>query len=374
MTGSTQQVAYITSIGTATPAYQFNQMRIAEFMANALHLDESGQRRLRALYRSTRIQHRYSVLADYGQEVGSFTFYPNTPDLEPFPTVSQRMDLYREHAVPLAEKAIRDCLRQRQVPMESITHLITVSCTGMYAPGPDIELIERLGLRTSTHRLAINFMGCYGAFNGMKAAVALAQADPKAKVLMVCTELCTIHFQKKNEEDHLLANALFADGSSAILVEGACDEGVAALEVAQFACEVLPEGNEDMAWHISDFGFEMKLTSRVPDVLKKGIRTVMDRLTAAQGIQREDVGLYAIHPGGRRILEVIEEVLGICACDNAPAYDVLRDYGNMSSVTVLFVLRQLWERHRESDGRWIFTSAFGPGLTAETALLRVRGV
>ncbi|WP_310586111.1 type III polyketide synthase [Telluribacter humicola] len=374
MTISTQQLAYITSIGTATPPNRFDQMSIAEFMANALHLDATGQRRLRALYRSTRIHHRYSVLADYGKEVGDFTFYPNTPDLEPFPTVSQRMDLYREHAVPLAEKAIRDCLIQRAVPIASITHLITVSCTGMYAPGPDIELIERLGLRTSTHRMAINFMGCYGAFNGMKAAVAIVKADPAAKVLMVCTELCTIHFQKKNEEDHLLANALFADGSAAILVEGEPEEGVPALEVAQFACEVLPEGNQDMAWHISDFGFEMKLTSRVPDVLKKGIHSVLDRVIAAQGIQRSEVALYAIHPGGRRILEVIEQVLGICACDNAPAYDVLRDYGNMSSVTVLFVLKNLWERHSEADGRWIFTSAFGPGLTAETALLRIKGV
>jgi prepilin-type processing-associated H-X9-DG protein len=360
-------------VGTATPPNKFDQLRIAEFMANALHLDEAGQRRLRALYRSTRIQQRYSVLADYGQQRGGFTFFPNSPDLEPFPTVSHRMQLYREHAVPLAEKAIRDCLRQRQVPPQSITHLITVSCTGMYAPGPDIELIERLGLRTSTNRIAINFMGCYGAFNGMKAAAAIVRADPDAKVLVVCTELCTIHFQKKNEEDHLLANALFADGSAAILVEGEREPGVPALELAQFACEVLPDGQDDMAWHISDFGFEMRLTSRVPDVLKTGIHTVLERLVEAQGISRDEVKLYAIHPGGRRILEVIEQVLGICACDNAPAYEVLREYGNMSSVTILFVLKKLWESNRKADGSWIFSSAFGPGLTAETALLRVVG-
>jgi alpha-pyrone synthase len=369
---STQQAAaYITSVGTASPPFRFDQMRIAEFMANALQLDERGRRRLRALYRTTRIQQRYSVLPDYGQEMGQFSFYPNTPDLEPFPTVSLRMDQYRQHAVGLAERAIRDCLSRRQVPLSDITHLITVSCTGMYAPGPDIELIERLGLRTSTHRMAINFMGCYGAFNGMKVATALVQADPAAKVLLVCTELCTIHFQKKHEEDHLLANALFADGSAALLMEGTQPAVAPALEVARFACEVLPEGQDDMAWHISDFGFEMKLTPRVPNVLKTGIRQVLERLLAAQGIRREDVGLYAIHPGGRRILEVIEEVLGLCACDNAAAYEVLRDYGNMSSVTVLFVLKRVWERNQQQHGAWIFSSAFGPGLTAETALLRV---
>lgn len=368
--------AYITSIGTAVPDHRFDQNRIADFMANAMNLNADGERRLRALYRSTRIKQRYSVLSDYGLTNGEFTFYPNTPDLEPFPTVQQRMVAYRQYAVPLAEKALRSCLIDSNVNFTEVTHLITVSCTGMYAPGPDIELIERLGLRSSVHRIAVNFMGCYGAFNGLKAATALVKADPTAKVLMVCVELCTLHFQKKDEEDHLLANALFADGAAAVLVEDPSTtlrmtEGKSALEIVDFACEVLPEGKDDMAWHINDFGFEMKLTSRVPDVLKTGLPAVLERITHAQGIKPKDVNLFAIHPGGRRILEVVEQVLGLTHEDNAAAYETLRDYGNMSSGTILFVLKKLWELNHQSAGSLIFASAFGPGLTAETALLKI---
>ncbi|MBU1823134.1 MAG: type III polyketide synthase, partial [Bacteroidetes bacterium] len=144
-----------------------------------------------------------------------------------------------------------------------------------------------------------------------------------------------------------------------------------AIEVVDFACDVLPEGKDDMAWHIHDFGFEMKLTSRVPDVLKTGLPAILTRLTHAQGITPDDVNLYAIHPGGRRILEVCEQALGLTHEDNAAAYEILREYGNMSSATVLFVIKKLWELNRQSAGAWIFSSAFGPGLTAETALLKI---
>lgn len=355
------------------PANRIDQNRIADFMAKAMELNEIDERRLRALYRSTRIRQRHSVLPDYGREWGDFSFYPNTPGLEPFPTVQQRMVAYRQHAVGLAEQALRNCLENQEVRPEEITHLITVSCTGMYAPGPDIELIALLGLRSSVHRIAVNFMGCYGAFNGLKTAVALVKSDPSAKVLMVCVELCTLHFQKKNEEDHLLANALFSDGAAALLLEGQAPGTPApnTLEVVDFACDVLPEGKDDMAWHIHDFGFEMKLTSRVPDVLKTGLPAILDRLTRAQGITAEDVSLYAIHPGGRRILEVAEQALGLTHEDNAAAYEILSDYGNMSSATVLFVIKKLWEMNRQSAGAWLFASAFGPGLTAETALLKI---
>ncbi|WP_228713976.1 type III polyketide synthase [Arundinibacter roseus] len=363
--------AYLTAFGTAVPPHRFDQSRIADFMAAAMDLNPVEERRLRALYRSTRIRQRYSVLPDYGLEPGEFTFYPNTPTLEPFPTVQKRMVAYREYAVGLAETALRECLQSRNMQPGEISHLITVSCTGMYAPGPDIELIERLGLKSSVHRIAVNFMGCYGAFNGLKTAAALVKADPAAKVLMVCVELCTLHFQKKKEEDHLLANALFADGAAGILIEGSLESGASALEIMDFACEVLPEGREDMAWHIHDFGFEMKLTSRVPDVLKTGLPAVLQRITQAQGIKPEDISLYAIHPGGRRILEVVEQVLDLTHEDNAAAYAILQEYGNMSSGTILFVLKKLWELNSRSGGSWIFASAFGPGLTAETALLKI---
>ncbi len=344
-------------------------------MADVLELDERDTRRLMALYRQTRIDQRHTVLADYVRPRDQFTFYANTPGMEPFPTVSQRMRVYRQEAVPLALKAINDCLANYpDFDPQTITHLITVSCTGLYAPGPDIELIEALGLPTTTQRLAINFMGCYGAFNGLKTADAIVRADANAKVLMVCVELCTIHFQKKTETDHLLSNALFADGSAAVLVE-AQPHPEQAFRLRSFYCDLLPEGKEAMAWHVSDFGFEMTLTAQVPAFIQQGIGQLMERLLDQCDLTLDDIGHYALHPGGRRILEVIEEQLGITAHDDRHAYSVLRQNGNMSSATVLFVLKEVWNQLAsggatfDADRPNILSCAFGPGLTLESMVL-----
>ncbi len=380
-------------------------MQIAEFMADAMAFDERDRRRLNALYRQTRIEKRHSVIPDYNRKNGDYSFYPNTPGLEPFPTVSQRMAIYRQEAVPLAQRAIENCLaEQPDFDRQTITHLIVVSCTGLYAPGPDIELIEVLGLPTTTQRLAINFMGCYGAFNGLKTADAIVRADADAKVLVVCVELCTLHFQKKPETDHLLSNALFADGAAAVLVEGEPQtsstlsgsgfggpafRGPAlrgpALRLRSFYSDLFLEGKAEMAWHVSDFGFEMTLTSEVPRYIQQGIGELLSRLLQKSGLTIGDIDLYAIHPGGRKILEVIEKQLGIDATDDRFAYEVLRDFGNMSSATVLFVLKEIWRslltnQHTDSlldsepdttNGQHILSCAFGPGLTLESMILEI---
>ena len=373
-------------------------MQIAGFMADALSFDDRDRRRLNALYRQTRIEKRYSVLPDYNRKNGEYAFYPNTPGLEPFPTVSQRMLIYRREAVPLAQQAIENCLaEQAEFDRQTITHLIVVSCTGLYAPGPDIELIEVLGLPTTTQRLAINFMGCYGAFNGLKTADAIVRANPTAKVLVVCVELCTLHFQKKPETDYLLSNALFADGAAAVLIEGQpgptfrgttlCGPAFRgpAFRLQSFYSDLFLEGKTEMAWHVSDFGFEMTLTSEVPRYIQQGIGELLSRLLQKSGLTIGDINFYAIHPGGRKILEVIEQQLGIDATDDRFAYEVLREFGNMSSATVLFVLKAVWKSlmtEQKTDqlidsetnpvnGQHILSCAFGPGLTLESMILEV---
>jgi predicted naringenin-chalcone synthase len=370
-----QSSGYVNGLGTAVPAYSSTQQKAAEFMADVLQLDERDSRRLMALYRHTRIDQRHTVLADYVRPKGEYTFYANTPGMEPFPTVTQRMGVYRHEAVPLALKAIDDCFKSYpEFDPQSITHLITVSCTGLYAPGPDIEIIEALGLPYSTQRLAINFMGCYGAFNGLKTANAIVRADTNAKVLVVCVELCTIHFQKKTETDHLLSNALFADGAAAVLVESRPRQSHS-FRLRSFYCDLLPEGKDAMAWHISDFGFEMTLTAQVPTFIQQGIGQLMNRLLDQCQLTLDDIGYYALHPGGRRILEVIEQQLGITAHDDRYAYEVLRQNGNMSSATVLFVLKEIWNELASGQAEVnperpnILSCAFGPGLTLESMVL-----
>lgn len=364
--------SYICAIGTANPPHKVPQMQIADFMAAALQFDARDTRKLRALYRMSGIGQRYSVLEDYTRQNGDFTFYPNTPTLEPFPTVQQRMELYRHHAVDLSEEAVRNCLGQVSGPLLSeLTHLITVSCTGMYAPGLDIELVERLGLLTTVQRTAVNFMGCYAAFNAIKLADAICKADPAARVMLVCTEICTIHFQKYTEQDHLVSNALFGDGAAAVLMQGEpCPE--VSLELQSFHCDLAPAGKREMAWHIGDTGFEMTLSSYVPDLIKKGIKELTDRLLQGLKMTIDEIRLFAIHPGGRRILEVIEQELGMTREDNKFAYQVLREFGNMSSATVLFVLKELMADLTIKDkNEPVLSFAFGPGLTLESMLLKV---
>ncbi|PRY04629.1 putative naringenin-chalcone synthase [Pontibacter ummariensis] len=364
--------SYICAIGTANPPHKIPQMQIADFMAAALQFDERDTRKLKALYRVSGIGQRYTVLEDYTRQNGDFTFYPNTPSLEPFPTVQQRMDLYKQHAVALSEQAIQDCLGQvSAVDLPDLTHLITVSCTGMYAPGLDIELVERLQLPTTVQRTAVNFMGCYAAFNAIKLADSICKANPEAKVMLVCTEICTIHFQKYTEQDHLVSNALFGDGAAAVLMQGQpCQE--ISLELQSFHCDLAPAGKREMAWHIGDTGFEMTLSSYVPDLIKKGITELTEKLLRGLKTTMSEIKLFAIHPGGRRILEVIEQELGMSRDDNRHAYKVLREFGNMSSATVLFVLKELMENlTRKEQNEPVLSFAFGPGLTLESMLLKV---
>ena len=358
--------AYITAIGSANPKHKIAQKDIFQFMSEYMALKEYQKRELEILYRATGIQHRYSVLSDYTKALGHFTFYPNHEQLEPFPTVSARMNTYKKEALDLAVSAIKDCTNEND-----FTHLIVVSCTGMYAPGLDIELVESLGLSKSIKRSCLNFMGCYAAINALKIAQQACLADPKAKVLVLCLELCSIHFQKINNADNLLANALFGDGAAAVVVEPSMRAGIN-LKIENFHCDIVTEGSNDMAWQIGDFGFEMALSSYVPDILKSGISTLTQQLLATFELSKDAIDYFAIHPGGKKILQVVAQELDLSREDMFHAHEVLKNYGNMSSPTVLFVLKSIWNQLEHKDAnKHILSFAFGPGLTLESMLLQI---
>lgn len=364
--------SFISSIGTSVPKNCINQQQIADFMCKAMELTTIEERKLKALYRQTKINQRHSVLSDYSALNGDFSFFPNTLYLKPFPTILPRMLAYRKYALPLAIEAIEDCLKKiNSIDYSDISHLITVSCTGMYAPGLDIDIVQNLGLNGNTKRTCINFMGCYGAFNALKLADSICQSDEKAKVLIVSVELCTLHFQNNFTENNLLSNALFADGAAAVLVESE-PSSLLNLKLKSFYCDLFPEGKSDMEWNIADFGFEMTLSSNVPKIIKEGIGKLFNKLLINNNLQKEDINLYAMHPGGRAILEAIESALNLEKTDNKYAYEILANYGNMSSATVLFVLKNMLENINEGDkNKNILSCAFGPGLTLEAMILEV---
>ena len=354
----------IISIGTAVPAYEHRQADILPFMERIYGLEKDAGRKLRALYQQSGITTRYSVIPDYSRPPRQWQFYPPTENLEPFPSLERRMRWYKEHAATLSLKAIHRCLEEKCAVSE-ITHLITVSCTGMSAPGLDLELVEALGLPPTVFRTSINFMGCYAAVHALKLAHALVAGDTAARVLVVCTELCTLHFQQDPTIDNMLSSLLFSDGSAAALVvaDGQGDKG---LRLKHFYSEIVPEGKKEMTWSLSSTGFQMTLTSYVTDLIRADFSSLVGHALEKSGIERQQINHWCIHPGGRKILDAIHKSLSFTNGDLDPSYAILDKYGNMSSPTILFVLQQIMENLTYSQPNCIFGAAFGPGLTMET--------
>jgi predicted naringenin-chalcone synthase len=363
-------MSYITAIGTANPENKIPQSTIADFMVKAMELGSDDERKLRALHRMSGIETRYSVLTDYSR-TDNFEFYPNSN--EAFPSTKQRLALFQKHAVHISVSASEKCLSKiNGLKRSEITHLIVVSCTGMYAPGLDIDLVKALGLKSTIERTCINFMGCYAAFNALKLANSFCDQHQDSKVLVICTELCSIHFQKENTDDNLLANSLFADGSAALLVEAQPRKGLN-LKPISFFCDIATEGEHDMAWTVGDLGFEMRLSSYVPEVIQSGIKKLTASLLQKISQKISDINFFAIHPGGKKILEAIETELGLTKTQNQFAYEVLKNYGNMSSPTVLFVVNEVHKNLNVEDaGKKILSFAFGPGLTLESMVLEIQ--
>lgn len=359
----------ISAIGLATPQYRFQQGQILNFMTDAHQMSSNDASRLRKIYENSGIDHRHSVLADFGSVRGNYEFFGNEDGLSPFPTTHKRGLAYEEWALPLGQAAVADLMHKApRLVLEAITHLITVSCTGMYAPGLDIDLVEELGLSKSTERTCINFMGCYGAFNALKIADYICMAQPKAKVLIVDLELCTLHFQRENILENWLSNSLFGDGAAAVLVENSLNRSTAkGFALRSFYNELVMEAKEEMAWRIGDTGYEMRLSSHIAKNIKSKICGVTEKLVKRAGITLNKISRLAIHPGGRRILEVCEEALSFPQCAIRQSYDVLSQYGNMSSATILFVLHNLLADTTMGENTLSF--AFGPGLTFESMII-----
>ncbi len=268
------------------------------------------------------------------------------------------MKIYEAHALDLAMAAINQGIDNAY--FSKITHLITVSCTGMYAPGLDIELTLKLNLASHVERTCINFMGCYGAINALKIADHICKNNPEAYVLVVCVELCTLHFQPMATMDNFIANAIFADGAACALVHG-CPEGDKSLRLQAFRCELAPSEQPAMAWYVRDQGFDIILSSYVPMILGNHIQAPTEKLLASLNLKANNVDFFAIHPGGKEILAAVEKALSIDREKNQEAHEILNDYGNMSSPTILFVLKKWFDKispaHHQKN---ILAMAFGP--------------
>jgi predicted naringenin-chalcone synthase len=356
---------FLHSIATVVPDTAYLQAEAGERMKRQYSDDRRLERLVHRVYSQSGIEKRYSVVKDFILCAPEGPFYdPSTHTLKS-PSTKVRNDIYTQEAKKLFVCAAQKALQQSSFEVKDITHVVTVSCTGFFAPGPDYYVVKSLGLPASTHRYHVGFMGCFAAFPALKMAQAFCEADPKAVVLVISLELCSLHLQRSIDIDTIVAASVFADGGAAAIVSSKPPTGPA-LRADTYATTITPTGEEDMAWTVGDTGFDIVLSTYVPDILESNISATVEPLLGQASLEKSDITHWAVHPGGRAILDKVRNGLEIEEAQLEVPRAVLREYGNMSSATILFVLKDLLEQAKSDEK--IYAMAFGPGLTVESGL------
>lgn len=360
----------IESIGTAVPPHSIEQEEAAQFAMSCCESNEKQRRLVPILYRRSGVKRRHSVILEastHGNSTQQEFYRPMEDTSERGPTTARRMQAYADPAARLAIQATTEALSKSATQASEITHLVTVSCSGFSAPGFDFAIIQKLGLPANVSRTHIGFMGCHGALNGLRVAKAFAEADPAARILVCAVELCTLHHQYGWNPDRIVSNALFADGAAAVVGYGSLDHVTEAWNLTTSGSAVLPHTEDLMGWKIGDHGFEMNLSPRVPSTIAESLGPWLQEWLAKHNTTIEEIGSWAIHPGGPKILDACADAANLSDEALSPSRLVLANYGNMSSPTVLFILNQL---RAANAPRPCVMLAFGPGLAIEAALLR----
>ncbi|WP_428304363.1 type III polyketide synthase [Lacipirellula sp.] len=359
----------LRSVGVAVPAHEITQAASLALTERICCIDSRQRRFAKVLYEHAGVATRFGVLpleeADRWAPNGSLTT-DGSPNLGP--STEARMEYYQQHALPLAVEACRQALDRSGCQPSAITHLVTASCTGFSAPGVDLGLILHLRLPPTTERIHVGYMGCHGAINAIRAARGLACADVRNCILVCSVELCTIHYAFQWSNERMLGNALFADGSGAVVLrarETATDHPNSLWRLAATGSYIFPDTADAMTWSIGNHGFVMSISSELPRLIQTNLREWLSVWLQSYGLGVSDVSLWAVHPGGPRIVEAVEEAMGLSREQTAISRQVLSTYGNMSSATVLFILKSLLDSGARPPCVML---GFGPGLVAEAAL------
>jgi alpha-pyrone synthase len=353
--------AHINRIATAVPPHDVHETFIR--FAESMFPDDRGRLAVfRRMASKSGIAHRYSFLAPPamadGPSVDRDQFYMRGA----FPSTAERMRFFEKHAPALAADAVE---RLRLGDKAGITHVLITCCTGLSSPGLDLELIARCGLSPNVERSVIGFMGCYAAINAYKLARHIVRSEPKARVLAVNLEMCTLHLQETHDLETILSFLLWGDGCAASLIT-AEEEGLA---LESFHAVLLPQSRELITWNIGDNGFDMVLSGQVPAAIQTALTNGTNEIL--NGTPLEEIDLWAVHPGGRTVLDAVERALALDPAKLAASRGVLRDFGNMSSATVSFVLREILLNAQAGEAGCAMS--FGPGLVAETMRFRAIG-
>ena len=352
--------AYINRIATAVPPNDMHRAFVS--FAETLLPDGTPKNLFRRMARMSAIEHRYTFVHPITTEDGTWKDADGFYVPGNFPNTARRMEAFRQFAPQLARCAIQK-LAVTPAERDGITHVIVTCCTGLYAPGLDYEIVELLQLAPSVERTFIGFMGCYAAINALKAARHIIRSEPESKVLILSLELCSLHMQETQNLEQLLAFTVFADGAAAYLVS----TQAVGLAIDSFLAVNLDGTDHLITWRIGEQGFDMHLSGQVPSQLRQGLAGAGHRIT--QGRDPLLIELWAVHPGGRTILDAAQQGLALPPEALTDSRDILLNYGNMSSASVMFVLQRLMQRAH--SGQQGCAMSFGPGVTAETMLFHV---
>lgn len=368
--------ATLRSLETAVPSTVLIQPQVRDVFAEQPGLTRLGQRLVRTSFDQSGIETRYSAVEELSltSTVENPRFFNPADRTILSPSTRVRNEIFAEQATPLFIEAARKALDACEgIEASDITHVITVSCTGFFNPGPDYKIVRGLDLNPNVQRSHLGFMGCYAAFPALRTAKAFSEADPDAVVLVVSAELCSLHVRTANDPDTIVGSSLFADGAAAAIVTSRdIPSTKPTIRLDHFETTLTPVGEESMAWNIGDEGFEMVLGTYVPHIIDENIIGALEPLLAhdpsVSGKPYSDITHWGIHPGGRSILDKVEAKLGLTEEQLRPARETLRNYGNMSSATVMFVLKNIMDLDAGQENEQICSMAFGPGLTVETGL------
>ena len=360
---------YLNRIATAVPHDDVHNAFVAfadQMLGDASNPDAPRvQPVFRRMAQRSGIRRRFSVLTPQERSTAkgaSTEFYVNAHEFYTrggFPDTAQRMAIF-ERAAPLLARKTLNKLALSEAERSGITHVLVTSCTGLYAPGLDFDILDHLNLDPSVERTMIGFMGCYAAINGLKQARHIVRSEPTAKVLLLNLELCTLHLQETQELEQVLSFLVFGDGCAASLISA---EPVG-FALDSFRAVLLPETRDLITWRIGGVGFDMFLSGKVPGAIGAGLAQAGGEALGPH--KPEDITLWGVHPGGKSVLDAVERGLALPEQALAASRQVLECFGNMSSATVMFVLEKLMQTAQ--PGEKGCAMSFGPGLTAETML------
>ncbi len=359
----------LIQITTSLPPYKVAQAKASEELKTRMAVRPAIGRLIDSAAQHSGIESRYVVVPD-AEEMPPQKFY-STDAGAVTPDTKTRMIQYEHWSKILVKDAVSRLLEETRCAPSSVKRLITISCTGFYAPGIDYELINEFHFPVSVQRTHIGFMGCAAALVGLTSIRESLKAaeNGNSTTILVAVEICSLHLQTEPTRDNILANMIFADGCAAMLFSKS-PEYRPKLQLLSTHSHLFENSSEYMGWKIGNTGFEMMLSSELPRIILEEAVPALHGIMKHLGIEAQSIRHWVLHPGGRAILDSLQNGLKLSDEDMLPSREVLRKYGNMSSPSILFVMKEMLATQKVFKDEYVCAVAFGPGLTMEVAFLK----